>query len=140
MPGAYDLGGVLVAVVDGDDVVVAQQVQAAFGGITVVQAEATLILADDEPLTLGELGARLIAETGNPSRLVDRLHSAGLVHRHPSAHDRRHVELTLTSHGREMATRIQEARRPLLEWGGTLLDDTAFAAATTALRRVLHQP
>ncbi|MGP3937189.1 MarR family winged helix-turn-helix transcriptional regulator [Nonomuraea sp. KM88] len=109
-------------------------------GITVVQAEAILILADGQPLTLGELGSRLIAETGNPSRLVDRLHNAGLVHRHPSAHDRRHVELTLTPHGHEMVTRIQQARRPLLEWGRTLLDDTEFAAATTALRRVLSQP
>ncbi|MFC4013669.1 MarR family winged helix-turn-helix transcriptional regulator [Nonomuraea purpurea] len=108
-------------------------------GITVVQAEAILILADDQPLTLGELGSRLIAETGNPSRLADRLHTAGLVHRRPSLNDRRHVELTLTRHGREMATRIQQARRPLLDWGRTLLDDSQFTAATTALHRVREQ-
>ncbi|MEO3875190.1 MarR family transcriptional regulator [Nonomuraea sp. B12E4] len=108
-------------------------------GITVVQAEAILILADDQPLTLGELGSRLIAETGNPSRLADRLQAAGLIHRHPSPHDRRRIELTLTTHGREMATRIQQARRPLLDWGRTLLDDSQFAAATTALHRVRDQ-
>ncbi|MEU6713541.1 MarR family transcriptional regulator [Nonomuraea sp. NPDC046802] len=109
-------------------------------GVTVVQAEAILVLADHEPLTLGELGARLVAEAGNPSRLVDRLHAAGLVRRRPSPDDRRHVELTLTPQGREMAVRVQQARRPLLDWGRGLLDDSEFVAATTALRRVLDQP
>ncbi|MFG1694698.1 MarR family winged helix-turn-helix transcriptional regulator [Nonomuraea sp. NPDC049309] len=96
-------------------------------------------IAGAQPLTLGELGARIVAETGNPSKLVDRLHAAGLVHREPSAHDRRHVRLTLTEHGEEMAVRIRQARRPLLEWGSTLLNDAEFAAATTALRRVLGE-
>ncbi|WP_220447724.1 MarR family winged helix-turn-helix transcriptional regulator [Nonomuraea diastatica] len=108
-------------------------------GITVVQAEAILILADDQPLTLGELGTRLIAETGNPSRLADRLQAAGLIHRQPSPHDRRNIELTLTPYGREMATRIQQARQPLLDWGRTLLNDSQFAAATVALHRVRDQ-
>ncbi|MBB5782982.1 MarR family winged helix-turn-helix transcriptional regulator [Nonomuraea jabiensis] len=108
-------------------------------GITVVQAEAILVLAEDEPLSLKELGARLIAEAGNPSRLIDRLDAAGLVRRTLSREDRRQVELALTERGHEMARRVREARRPLLDWGRELLDEHEFVAASTALRRLLDR-
>ncbi|MEV5323061.1 hypothetical protein ACFMQL_33315 [Nonomuraea fastidiosa] len=46
---------------------------------------------------------------------------------------------TIEQVARLAAARIQQARRPLLEWGSTLLGDAEFAAATTALRRVLDR-
>jgi MarR family transcriptional regulator, organic hydroperoxide resistance regulator len=76
-------------------------------GITPSQAEVLRLLAEREPLTLNGLGALLVCEAGsNPSRLVDRLVTAGLVRRAEAAHDRRHVELTLTTAGRETTARV----------------------------------
>lgn len=108
-------------------------------GITVVQAEAILILSESEPLTLKDLGTRLVAEAGNPSRLADRLVAADLVRRRPSADDRRTVELTLTERGREIGTQIRRVRQPLLDWGRQLLDGQGLSVATAVLHRLLDQ-
>jgi MarR family transcriptional regulator, organic hydroperoxide resistance regulator len=76
-------------------------------GVTPSQAEVIRILQDRRSLTLNGLGDLLVCESGNsPSRLVDRLASAGLVDRRVSAHDRRHVELSLTEEGLRLARRI----------------------------------
>jgi MarR family transcriptional regulator, organic hydroperoxide resistance regulator len=76
-------------------------------GVTPSQAEVLRLLADRQPLTLTGLGELLVCESGtNPSRLVDRLVSAGLVERTEARHDRRHVELALTESGRATARRI----------------------------------
>ncbi|GAA4594213.1 MarR family transcriptional regulator [Planotetraspora phitsanulokensis] len=76
-------------------------------GVTPSQAEVLRILQDRRSLTLNGLGDLLVCESGNsPSRLVDRLASAGLVDRRVSAHDRRHVELSLTEEGLRLARRI----------------------------------
>lgn len=76
-------------------------------GITDAQAEVIRVLQDRQPLTLSGLGDLLICESGNsPSRLVARLVDAGLVRRQVPEHDRRHVELTLTDEGAEIAERI----------------------------------
>jgi DNA-binding MarR family transcriptional regulator len=106
-------------------------------GTTVVQAEAILVLSESQPLSLKELGARLIAETGNPSRLADRLMAAGLVERRTSPNDRRLVELTLTSAGLHLATRIRRVRQPLLDWGRQALDGQGLDVATAVLHRLL---
>ena len=66
-------------------------------GLTPSQAEVLRLLGDRQPLTLTGLGELLVCESGtNPSRLVDRLVTAGLVHRTESPHDRRQVALTLS--------------------------------------------
>jgi DNA-binding MarR family transcriptional regulator len=106
-------------------------------GVTVAQAEAILILADAEPLSVKELGARILAEAGNPTRLVDRLVAAGLVERRTASGDRRQVDLTLTPNARELAGRIRRARQPLLEWGRGVLDGQGLEVATAVLRRLL---
>ncbi|WP_433515221.1 MarR family winged helix-turn-helix transcriptional regulator [Nonomuraea sp. CA-143628] len=76
-------------------------------GVTPSQAEVLRILADRRPLTLNGLGELLVCESGNsPSRLVDRLTTMGLIDRQVSAHDRRHIELSLTEEGRRLARQI----------------------------------
>jgi len=78
-------------------------------GITPAQAEVLRLLEDRQPLTLSGLGELLVCESGtNPSRLVDRLVSAGLVNRVPGEHDRRQVELTLTATGKHLARKVAE--------------------------------
>lgn len=70
-------------------------------GLTPSQAEVVRVVADRGPLSLGDLGALLVCESGtNPSRLVDRAVTAGLVERAFAASDGRRLELTLTSEGR----------------------------------------
>lgn len=76
-------------------------------GLTPSQAEVLRVLRDYQPLTLSGLGELLICEHGNnPSRLVDRLVSAGLVQRDTHTGDRRHVTLTLTDHGQTNAEHV----------------------------------
>jgi DNA-binding MarR family transcriptional regulator len=85
-------------------------------GITPSQAEVIRILHDRRSLTLNGLGDLLVCESGNsPSRLVDRLASAGLVDRQVSAHDRRHIEVTLTEEGLRLAGRISAIEDSLYE-------------------------
>ncbi|GAB3976641.1 hypothetical protein GCM10029978_064060 [Actinoallomurus acanthiterrae] len=107
-------------------------------GITVVQAEAVLVLAAG-PLSLKELGARVVAETGNPSRLVDRLVALGLVRRGASPDDGRRVQVALTDRGRRMESDIRQVRRPLLDWGRQVMDGQGLAAATVILQRLVDQ-
>jgi DNA-binding MarR family transcriptional regulator len=76
-------------------------------GLTPAQAEALGLLAAREPLSLNGLGELLVCESGtNPSRIVDRLVGAGLVSRETDPDDRRHLLLSLTPQGRELAGRV----------------------------------
>ncbi|MEU3186683.1 MarR family transcriptional regulator [Streptomyces sp. NPDC006923] len=84
-------------------------------GVTTSQAEVIRVLEDRRPLTLNGLGELLVCESGSPSRLVDRLVSAGLVSREAAAHDRRHIELSLTPEGAQLARRIAEIEEDLYQ-------------------------
>ncbi len=111
-------------------------------GVTPSQAEVLRLLADHQPLTLSGLGDLLVCESGsNPSRLVDRLVTAGLVNRVEASGDRRQVELTLTAAGRRIARRIGAVEKELygtLEAAGS---DREIAATIGYLRSlVADQP
>jgi MarR family transcriptional regulator, organic hydroperoxide resistance regulator len=85
-------------------------------GVTPSQAEVLRLLQERQPLTLNGLGDLLVCESGSsPSRLVDRLISAGLVHRQVPEHDRRHVELSLTPEGARIAGEIAEVEERLYD-------------------------
>ncbi|TFD72121.1 MarR family transcriptional regulator [Cryobacterium fucosi] len=82
-------------------------------GLTPAQSEVLRILGDHAPLSLSGLGGLLVSESGtNPSRLVDRLVTAGMIERAVDDADRRHVVLTLTEAGiaAEGAVRVVENR------------------------------
>ena len=82
--------------------------------LTPSQSEVLRILGDHGPLSLTGLGELLVCESGNnPSRLVDRLVSGGLVERVVAADDRRQVTLSLTSAGREMETAVRAVEERL---------------------------
>ena len=124
-------------------------------GLTGVQADAVSVVAQAGPLSLKELGELLIAESGHPSRLVDRLVEAGLVERRAADDDRRRIELSLTPKGRRMEKRIQDARAgifelarqligerdvgPTLELFRELLEHTQFAALIERRRELLER-
>ena len=85
-------------------------------GVTPAQAEVLQVLADRQPLTLTGLGELLVCESGtNPSRLIDRLVTAGLVRRAESGQDRRQVELSLTPAGRGKARQIDGIKNQMYQ-------------------------
>lgn len=106
-------------------------------GITGPQAEAIVIIAAHEPMALKDLGRRLIAEAGHPSRLVDRLVDGGHVERKIPDDNRRRVELTLTPRGRDLLPLILQARATIMAWGAKALSGCDLDAALSALHAVL---
>ncbi len=63
-------------------------------------------------MSVGELGERLLLDSGTLTPLLKRLEAAGLVRRQRAADDERRVDLNLTEAGlalRERARRIPEA-------------------------------
>jgi MarR family transcriptional regulator, organic hydroperoxide resistance regulator len=108
-------------------------------GITAAQAEAIMVIGQHEPLSLKELGELVVAETGHPSRLVDRLVEAGLVSRREADDDRRRLELTLSTRGRRLLARIAKAQSALLGWGNEVLAGHDLGAATGAMRALLEE-
>jgi MarR family transcriptional regulator, organic hydroperoxide resistance regulator len=90
-------------------------------GLTPSQAEVLSVLSEAQPLSLIELGSRLVCETGSPSRLVDGLVKAGLVERIASSTDQRKVSLTLTPAGEQLHTHVavveQQFSTLVSSWG-----------------------
>lgn len=106
-------------------------------GLTPSQAEVVSVLDDRGPLTLSGLGELLVCETGvNPSRLVDRLVTAGIVERVTDASDRRHVTLTLTADGRQLAERVQVVQDGLNDALEEMLAGQPVAPTLSTLRSV----
>lgn len=79
--------------------------------LTTSQAEVLRVLYDCAPLSLLELGERLVCETGSPSRLVNTLVEKKLVERTPSTVDRRMITLSLTPLGRQLAEQVMEVEQ-----------------------------
>ena len=103
-------------------------------GLTGAQADALSVIAAAGPLSLKELGELLIAESGHPSRLVDRLVEAGWVERKPADEDRRRIVLSLTREGRRLEKRVEKARAQVLEAGRLLIGDRDLEPALELLR------
>ncbi|MEZ5115712.1 MAG: MarR family transcriptional regulator [Candidatus Nanopelagicales bacterium] len=77
-------------------------------GLTYPQYLALLVLWESEPVTVGELGARLHLDSGTLSPLLKRMAAAGLVERTRSAEDERSVVVSLTREGRALRERARE--------------------------------
>ena len=107
-------------------------------GLTGPQADALLVIGQAGPLSLKELGDLLIAESGHPSRLVDRLVEAGLVERRAADDDRRRVELSLTAKGRRLERRAATAREDVLRLARELVGDRDLTAALELLRELVQ--
>ncbi len=104
-------------------------------GLTPSQAEVLRVLADFQPLTLSGLGELLVCEHGtNPSRLVDRLVSTGLLRRETHAGDRRRVTLSLTTDGEHLVRRIIDTEEQLYHTLDALTAHQPIEQALTVLR------
>jgi MarR family transcriptional regulator, organic hydroperoxide resistance regulator len=102
-------------------------------GMTPAQSEVLHILDQHEPLSLKELGALLICETGSPSRLVNTLVAGGWVVRKEDPHDRRYITLHLTSLGKEKVKEMRVIDERMYETMATQFDPEKMAALYEAL-------
>lgn len=87
----------------------------------------------DEPLTVGEVGARLRLDSGTLTPLLKRLEAAGFVVRRRDPGDERRVLLEVSDQGRELRERV--AHVP-----GALVESLSMSAKEGAeLRRLLNE-
>ncbi|WP_333771232.1 MarR family transcriptional regulator [Streptomyces sp. IBSBF 2435] len=95
------------------------------------------ILADHGPLALTGCGDMLVCDSGtNPSRLADRLVTAGPGERGPAPDDRRRIALALTAEGwaaNDAVRRIEDEFYDALDTAGAQVD---VSAAIELLRLV----
>lgn len=71
-------------------------------GLTYPQYLVMLVLWEEEPQTVGALGARLYLDSGTLTPLLKRMEAAGLVSRTRDAGDERRVLIGLTERGRAL--------------------------------------
>ena len=102
-------------------------------GLTPAWAEAISVLDEREPLTIRELGLLLVCEGEHPSRLVNRMVSAGLLTTEPSPDDDRARWIRLTPAARVLLPRLREIEDQL----HTAIEKTANATSLEACRAVL---
>src|ERR1700758_394115 len=77
--------------------------------LTPSQAEAIAVLRDaGGPLTVREIGQRLVCEGGSPSRLMSTLAHKGLVESTVGSADRRTTLLSLSPDGHDAARTVSE--------------------------------
>jgi DNA-binding MarR family transcriptional regulator len=106
--------------------------------LTAAQGEVIAVLQDAErPLTVREIGERLVCEGGSPSRLVASLVDTGLLQRGERPGDRRAVELSLTAQGVAVAKEVRRAERALHDWLAGALGERDIAAVIRALRKLV---
>ncbi len=101
-------------------------------GLTPAQAEVLTVLHEVQPLSLIDVGERLVCEAGSPSRLVDGLVKAELVERIPSSTDQRKVSLTLTERGEHLYQQVVQIEHFFTHlvnsWGDQTTLDTVASA------------
>lgn len=85
-------------------------------GLTYPQYLVMLVLWEEEPQTVGELGARLYLDSGTLTPLLKRMEAAGLVSRQRDPQDERRVLVSLTPKGR--ALREDAVHVPAIMTGG----------------------
>ncbi|OBA83378.1 hypothetical protein A9W99_08675 [Mycobacterium sp. 1164966.3] len=108
--------------------------------LTPSQAEAIAVLRDaTRPLTVKDIGQRLVCEGGSPSRLMSTLAQKRLVESTVGSSDRRTTLLSLTPAGVAAARTVSQIEQDLYKAMGFTLSDDQVAAALPALRALVKQ-
>jgi DNA-binding MarR family transcriptional regulator len=76
-------------------------------GLTYPQYLVMLVLWESAPLSVGELGTRLLLDSGTLTPLLKRLESAGLVQRQRDPEDERRVVIDLRAAGRQLKAKAR---------------------------------
>lgn len=90
-------------------------------GITYPQYLVMLALWQHSPQGVGELGERLSLDSGTLTPLAKRLQAMGLINRNRSAHDERHVEISLTAAGKRLRVRAEPIPLCIMQLSGCQL-------------------
>ncbi len=106
--------------------------------LTPSQAEAIAVLRDARrPLTVREIGQRLVCEGGSPSRLMSTLAHKGLVESSSDPMDGRITLLTLTAAGNAAAGAVSQVEHDLYATLALLVDEDQVDAALPVLRALV---
>jgi MarR family transcriptional regulator, organic hydroperoxide resistance regulator len=109
-------------------------------GLTPPQAEAIAVLRDaGRPLTVREIGQRLVCEGGSPSRLMSTLAHKGLVRSALGPEDRRTTLLSLTAAGLDAARTVGQIEQDLYGALTIMVGDEQLAAVVPALRALVGE-
>jgi DNA-binding MarR family transcriptional regulator len=82
-------------------------------GLTYPQYLVMLVLWESGSLSVGEIGSRLMLDSGTLTPLLKRLESAGLVQRQREASDQRRVAIVLTAAGNRLKARARSVPEAL---------------------------
>jgi DNA-binding MarR family transcriptional regulator len=108
--------------------------------LTPSQAEAIAVLRDAaRPLTVREIGQRLVCESGSPSRLMSTLAHKGLVESTAGPQDRRTTLLSLTRAGIDAARTVSQIEQNLYSALAFILAEDKMTAALPALRSLVAE-
>ena len=77
-------------------------------GLTYTQYLVFLVLWEQDGLTVGEIGEKLMLDNGTLSPLLKKLQQAGYIERRRSAEDERVVVITLTDKGRDLQLQAKD--------------------------------
>ncbi len=107
--------------------------------LTYPQYLVMLVLWEDEPRGVKELGEELGLDSGTLSPLLKRLESLGLVERRRSGEDERRVAIHLTAAGRELSSKAGALPKRLAEAAGLTAEELDQLHNTLArLTAALH--
>ena len=104
-------------------------------GLTYTQYITLMVLWENDGITVGELGERLLLDSGTLTPLLKKMESHGLLTRHRSESDERRVVVSLTPAGRDLKT--EAAKVPLAMAGCVQLPPDEAAELVRLLRKVL---
>ncbi|MEO8268841.1 MAG: MarR family transcriptional regulator [Aureliella sp.] len=105
-------------------------------GLSDAQFNALRILRGEaKPMRVHQIADRMIFESSDISRLIDRLHSAGLVSRDNCGDDRRVVWISLTEKAKKILTKMDEPLKQVHEGQFADLSDRELASLNQLLFR-----
>lgn len=107
--------------------------------LTPSQAEVIQVLQQFQPMTLLQLGERLVCESGSPSRLVGSMVEAGLVEKLPNPADGRAVLLRLGPRASEILTALNEIEHQFNQSASAALNPEALNVVLDNLWPLVEQ-
>ena len=109
-------------------------------GLTYPQYLVMLVLWENDPRSVRELGAELGLDSGTLSPLLKRLEALGLVERRRSSEDERRVDVVLTDAGTKLSERAGDVPRRLADAAGLTPAEIGQLHATLGkLTAALHE-
>jgi DNA-binding MarR family transcriptional regulator len=104
-------------------------------GLTYPQYLSMLVLWEQDGISVGQIGERLLLDSGTLTPLLKRLEGMGLVERRRSQTDERVVEIHLTASGRRLRARAEGV--PTAMFCASGLSHSSADRLGTELRRLL---